>query len=156
VQVLNAIAGYASSRSRGQKAARGRLHRIENRPGDLVFELGKTWKPRTLHRTTRSACAGKTARMYAGLIGREGAVDGVVSRRIQAVLAHREVETGGLMRRKQRIVGKLTLQVRQPAATRWGGQFQLRRGPSESQANQSSLPCHRLRGVATILSSVTR
>jgi hypothetical protein len=91
----------ASLRAGDRGLLAGSLHRIESRPGDLLFDAGQEVKTAyfPLYSTTIALSVGLSdgRQVHVGLIGREGAVGGVVSGGNRPAFGRGEVETGGPM-----------------------------------------------------------
>jgi CRP-like cAMP-binding protein len=79
----------------------GRLHRIESRPGDLLFEAGEDVKTAyfPLDGATIALSVGLEdgREVHAGLIGREGVVGGIVSGGHKPAFGRGQVQTAGPM-----------------------------------------------------------
>src|SRR5215467_11255130 len=87
----------ASLGSADRRLLAGRLHRIESRPGDLLFYAGE--EVETAYFPLDGATIALSIKLedgrdvHAGLIGREGVVGGIVSGGYKPAFAHGEVET---------------------------------------------------------------
>jgi CRP-like cAMP-binding protein len=82
-----------------QRLLAGRLHRIESEPGDLIFDAGEdvetAYFPLDGATIALSVGLADGRDVHAGLIGREGAVGGIVSGGYRPAFASGQVETGG-------------------------------------------------------------